>query len=77
MDSTHKSYFLKKKHEAVHTIDTLVGHGNSRRKACAAMGIRPLYYCRQKQVVSKVDELKVEDSFCSFKTNGTAWKIHT
>jgi hypothetical protein len=41
------------------------------------MGIRPLYYHRWKQVISKVDDLEVEDSFCSFKTNGTARKIHT
>ena len=73
MDSAHKSYSLKEKREAVRTIDTLVGHGNSRRKACAAMGIRPLplYYRRWKRVISQVDDLEAEDSFCSFKTNGT------
>ena len=77
MDSALKSYSTKEKRKAVHTIDTLVGHGNSRRKACTTMGICPLYYCRWKQVISKVDDLEAEDSFCSFKTNGTARKIHT
>ena len=41
------------------------------------MGIRPLYYRRWKRVISKVNDLKAEDSFCSFKTNGTTRKIHT
>ena len=77
MDSAHKSYSLKEKCEAVRTIDRLVGHGNSHRKACTAMGICPLYYRRWKRVISKVDDLETEDSFCSFKTNGTAQKIHT
>ena len=77
MDSARKSYSLKEKREVVRTIDTLVGHGNSRRKACAVMGILPLYYRRWKRVISKVDDLEAEDSFCSFKTNGTARKIHT
>jgi hypothetical protein len=77
MDSARKSYSLKEKSEAVCTIDTLIGHGNSCRKACAIMAIRPLYYRRWKRVISKVDDLRVEDSFSSFKTNGTARKIHT
>ena len=77
MDSARKSYSLKEKRKVVHTINTLVGQCNSRRKACAAMGIRPLYYCRWKHVISKVHDLEAEDSFCSFKTNGTAQKIHT
>ena len=77
MDSVHKIYSLKEKRDAVHTINTLVGHGNSRRKASTAMGICPLYYRRWKRVISKVDDLKAVDSFCSFKTNGTARKIHT
>jgi hypothetical protein len=75
MDSAHKFFSLKEKHKAVHTIDTLVSHGTSRRKACNAMGILPLYYRYWKQVVSKVDELKAEDVFRSFKTNGTTRKI--
>ena len=41
------------------------------------MGILPLYYHRWKRVISKVDNLEAEDSFCSIKTNGTAWKILT
>ena len=41
------------------------------------MGICPLYYRHWKRVIFQVNDIKAEDSFCSFKTNGTARKIHT
>ena len=76
MDSCRRSFSLKEKREVVRTVDTLVSHGNSFRKACDAFGILPIYYRRWKAVLQNVEELEVEDLFRSFNLNGTARKIH-
>ena len=75
--SSRKSYELKDKRHIVQQIDGLVAGGFcSRRKACAAVGIRPLYYTRWKKVLEKADELNSSTEFVPYNTRGTSRKIH-
>ncbi len=75
--SSRKSYELKDKRHIVQQIDGLVAGGFcSRRKACAAVGIRPLYYTRWKKILEKADELNSSTEFVPYNTRGTSRKIH-
>ena len=75
--SSRKSYELKDKRHIVQQIDGLVAGGFcSRRKACAAVGICPLYYTRWKKVLEKADELNSSTEFVPYNMRGTSCKIH-
>jgi hypothetical protein len=75
--SSRKSYELKDKRHIVQQIDGLVASGLcSRHKACAAIGIHPVYYSHWKKVVEKADELNFSTEFVPYNTRGTSCKIH-
>ena len=75
--SSRKSYELKDKRHIIHQIDGLVASGLfSCHKACAAVGIHPVYYSHWKKVVEKADELKSSTEFVSYNRRGNSCKIH-
>ena len=54
----------------------LIGHGCSRQKACAIVGIPGLYYRRWKKLVAKVDDMNSAVEFMARNTTGSTCRIH-
>jgi hypothetical protein len=74
---SRKSYEIKDKRHIVQQVDGLFATGFfCRHKACATVGIHPLYYTHWKKVLAKVHDLNSSTEVVPYDTRGTSRKIH-
>jgi hypothetical protein len=75
MAGTRRSFYLKEKRDAVHSINFIIERGYSKTMSCCSVRIPILYYQHWRKTLKEVAQVEEMDAFVPFNTTGSARKV--